>query len=310
MLQRALFAGHTPYRKFLILVGLTLISAVIFTIIGGMLAQVVFGVAAATNPKALSDLTNPNVVHAALLIQFVAAIGTFVLPPYLAAYLFDNDPASFLGIDRKPQMGQIFLALALILVAVPFINWMLTVNGTMKLPASLKSVEDWMKQSEEAAARLTEAFVASTSISRLFVNLIVMAILPAIGEELLFRGVIQRLFKDLAGNIHVSIILTAVLFSALHMQFYGFLPRFALGVLLGYLYYWSGSLRLSMAAHMMNNSLAIIFAWLAASNYLGFNQDTIGTGQGEELILGVSVFLSWVLVYMLSKTATGTSTKH
>lgn len=301
MLQPALFADKTPYRKFLILVGLTLIGSVLFTILGGAMVGPVFGLDILNNPNALSDFSNPSVIQAMLLIQGVAAFGTFILPAYGAAYLFDPKPFSFLQLDRKAPLNMAIQVVLLVLVSGPFINWMMSVNGEMHLPAGLKSLEDWMKASEESAKRITEAFLSDTGIGRLFANLLIIAIIPAIGEELLFRGVIQKLFKELTGNIHFAIVLSAVLFSALHMQFYGFLPRFALGVLLGYCMLWSGSLWLPILVHLLNNSMAILFSWLSARQMIGFNPDTLGLNGGEEWMLGISVFMSWGLVFMLSK---------
>jgi hypothetical protein len=165
----------------------------------------------------------------------------------------------------------------------------------------MKAVEDWMRTSENQAAQITSLFMNDKSYTGLFFNLIIIALLPAIGEEFLFRGVIQRLFKEMGSSIHVSIILTAILFSALHMQFFGFFPRFALGVLLGYMMYWSGSLRLPIIAHFVNNAMAVFFGWLSIRKGLPFDQDTLGTLPGQEMILGASVFLTWSLIFLLRK---------
>jgi membrane protease YdiL (CAAX protease family) len=130
-----------------------------------------------------------------------------------------------------------------------------------------------------------------------------MAVIPALGEEFLFRGLIQKLFKDLSGNVHAGIILSAILFSAMHMQFYGFIPRFALGVMLGYMMYWSGSLWLPIIAHFINNFLAVITTWAAANGSLKINPDTIGTEPGQSAMLGISVFLTWGLLFLLRKVS-------
>ena len=101
-------------------------------------------------------------------------------------------------------------------------------------------------------------------IGDLVVNLIIVALLAAVGEELLFRGSMQNIFLEWTKNKHAAVWITAVLFSALHAQFYGFLPRMLLGVVLGYLYIWSGSLWLSMLFHFLNNGLAVLFSYLIA----------------------------------------------
>ena len=301
MLLKGIFAEHVPYRKFLILVGLTLIFAVVFTMLGSFLSAALYGLNIMTDPNVLSDLHNPAVVSSMKLIQLFSSLGAFVLPPITAAYLFDGSPADYLKLNKRISLPLVALVILLLIVITPFINWMLEWNGTLHLPSSMKAVEDWMKASETQAGQITDMFMNDISIKGLIVNLFIIALLPAIGEELLFRGVIQRLFKEMGTSIHVSILLTAVLFSALHMQFFGFFPRFALGVLLGYLMYWSGSIRLSMLAHFINNALAVTFGWMAARHYLSFDQDKLGTLPGQQLILGMSVFLTWALIFILRK---------
>lgn len=301
MLLKGLLEERTPYRKFLILVGLTLMGAIIGTLLGSMLSSAIFGIDLSENSGAFSNTANPNTANALKLIQLFSALGMFIFPPIMAAVLFSKDAKSYLGLNTKVNATVGSLVIALMIAVVPFINWMMTVNEAMKLPASFSAIESWMKQSEISAAQITELFLKTTSIGGLLTNMFIIAIIPAIGEELLFRGVIQKLFSELANNKHVGIVLGAFLFSAMHMQFYGFLPRFALGVMLGYLYLWSGSLWLPMLAHFLNNGMAILFAWMEARKGLPFNQDTFGVEPGQEIILALSVFLTWVLLFLVRK---------
>jgi len=282
-------------------VGLTLLCAIIFTIIGSLLASILYGINPMSNPGILQEVSNPSVVSALKMMQLFSAIGTFILPPFIAAFFFDARPFDYLGLKQAVKPTVYLLVILLMFVTVPFINWMIVVNEGMHLPAAFKEVEEWMKGSEAQAAEITKVFLNTSSINGLILNLFIIAIIPAIGEELLFRGMIQRLFKELSGNVHVAIILAAVLFSALHLQFYGFFPRFALGVLLGYLYLWSGSLWLPILAHFVNNAAAVMFSWMEARQGLPFNQDTFGTGTGEEMVLATSVFLTWGILFAIYK---------
>ena len=239
MLLRGLLADRPPYRKFLMVVGITLLCAIIFTILGSMIATFLYGVNPMTNPGILHEVSNPAVVSALKMMQLFSAIGTFIIPPFLAAFLFDIRPAAYLGLERKSKPTVFLLVIVLMFAIVPFINWMLVVNGGMHLPAVFKEMEDWMKASEAQAA--------------------------------------------------------------LHLQFYGFFPRFALGVMFGYLYLWSGNLWLPMLAHFVNNAAAVIFSWMEARQGLPFNQDTFGTGKGEEMVLAASVFLTWGILFAIHK---------
>ena len=301
MQLRASLADRPPYRKFLIIVGLTLIGAVLFTAIGAGLCKVLFGVDLAGNPDLVNQQADPALAAAFRLFQGVAAIGTFIVPALLAAFLFSSNEKKYLGLDKKPQGVAVFLVFMLLIVAIPFINWMMQVNSAMHLPAALQGVQDWMSATEEQAAKITKMLLGSTMFSDLLINLVIIAILPAIGEEMLFRGIIQKQFVELANNKHAAVLLTAFLFSALHMQFFGFLPRFALGILLGYLYLWSGSLWLSIAAHFINNASAVVLTWVIARYQLTINPDTLGLEPGQEALLAISVFMSLGGVWLLRK---------
>jgi hypothetical protein len=142
--------------------------------------------------------------------------------------------------------------------SIPIINHLVEINQNLSFPESLKSIEQWMSQKEENANQIMVEFLKADNISALLLNLFMIAVLPAVGEELLFRGVLQRLIGKWLKNKHVGIFLAAVLFSAMHLQFYGFLPRLALGILFGYLFLWSGTLWLPIMAHFINNATAVI----------------------------------------------------
>ena len=128
---------------------------------------------------------------------------------------------------------------------------------------------------------------------------LMVAVLPAIGEELLFRGMIQNLLGEITNRKHISVIITAFLFSAIHMQFFGFVPRFLLGMLLGFLFEWSGSLWWPVIAHFANNGSAVVFTYLYKHNMLSFDPDKLGTGSKGALIAGISLFLCGVIIWRL-----------
>lgn len=261
----------------------------------------IYGINVIDDAGALNDLTNPDVISAMKLMQFITTgLGMFLIPAILATVLFNEHPRSFLNLN-KPGWNIIILTIATIFAAIPVINVLLVFNSNMILPEFLAPVEQWMKDSEEQAARITESFLVMNSTSDLIYNLFIIALLPALGEEFLFRGVLQRLFKELTGNVHWAILITAALFSAVHMQFYGFLPRMFLGILFGYLLIWSGSIWVPVIAHLINNATAVIFSFFASRNELPFNQDTIGTEEGDIPMAIVSVVLISAFAYLIRK---------
>lgn len=304
MTLRAALADRTPYRKFLIIVGLTLIGTVLFSALGGLLSDALFGIGLTDLQGDISAKSaESSLVNAVRLIQTFSLLGSFLVPALLSAWLFSEESTTFLGIDTIPHRVLMLLVPVVFLCAVPFINWMMAINQGIRLPESLRSVEDWMRATEEAAARLTELLVSGTSTADLVLNLLVIAVIPGIAEEFLFRGVLQRQFTLLSGNRHAGIWLTAFLFSALHMQFLGFIPRFFLGALLGYLYSWSGSLWLSVFAHFCNNAFAVILTWAFAAGHIQLNPDTWGTGPQDAAALGASVFLTLSGIALISRSS-------
>ena len=302
MQLRASLADRSPYRKFLIIVGLTLIGAVLSSSFAMALVRLLYGIdtGALLQPGMLS--ASPNSVAALRMFQGISALGTFIFPAWMAAWFFSDDSLDYLGLVRGFHPTAGLLVFLLLLVGLPVINWMMELNAGLHLPAFMESLEHWMKTSEQQAERLTEALLSGTTVVDLLANLLVIALIPAIGEEIMFRGLLQRQFTELARNRHMGIVLTAVLFSAMHMQFFGFLPRFVLGLLLGYLYLWSRSLWLPVAAHFFNNAAAVLMTFLHKRNSLGFDPDTFGTGEGERiipLISGIGVVLMMGVLYRM-----------
>jgi membrane protease YdiL (CAAX protease family) len=189
--------------------------------------------------------------------------------------------------------------------AAPFINFVGELNSNMTLPDWLSGVEKWMRNSEEKAAKLTEAFLNVDTRWGLMFNLFMIAFLPAIGEELLFRGVIQRIFTNMTNNHHWGIWISAILFSALHMQFYGFVPRMLLGVLFGYLLVWSGSIWLPILAHFLNNSIAVVAMYMIDNNMLNPEIEEVGSTSDSYYMAALSLGLLFVFMIMLKRQNEG-----
>ncbi len=176
-----------------------------------------------------------------------------------------------------------------------FIEW----NIDMKLPEALSGLEDQMLKLEESAKKLTEQLTQFDNIGQFILALTVIAIIPAIGEELLFRGILQNLLVNVSRNIHLSIWISAFLFSAIHFQFFGFIPRMLLGALFGYLYYWSGNLLYPMVAHFINNGFTLLMIYLYRSDITNFDiENTESVPITTVLIFGV---ITTALLYYFKK---------
>ena len=286
--MKAIWAENTPYSKFLISVGVILLSAVAFTFISVAIATTMFGISMTEMETMMSDLSSPESLNLMRIVQTLSSIGTFVVPPFILAYLFDGHVAKYLSLDKKSKFASYLLVIGVMILATPFINFLGELNSHMHLPSSMKFIEDWMRASEDKAAKITEEFMKMHSWKALLFNLFMVALIPALGEELVFRGIVQKIFSQWLKNKHVGIWLSAFLFSAMHMQFYGFLPRMILGGMLGYLLVWSGSLWLPILAHFVNNAGAVIFTYMYSHGQTTMDPDKIGA-ENDYVSVAVSV---------------------
>jgi CAAX protease family protein len=196
----------------------------------------------------------------------------FVFPSIIVALFFYKKKwTDFLKLKFKPPAKQFInslLAGLMITAAFPLAQFALWVNKQIPLP-------DWAKKMEETANSLLQNMLGTEAPIELFLNLIVVAAIPALGEELLFRGVIQRNFERWFRNPHAAIWLAAILFSTFHMQFEGFLPRILLGAMLGYLFYWAGSLWIPIVAHFVYNAIQILAVYLYSNQMSGIDIEQI-----------------------------------
>lgn len=192
------------------------------------------------------------------LYQFISAIFTFLLPALLLAWFCSRRMSGYLSLDRIPNAKVILLTIISMFLFSPVITMTGVLNKMMKLPAFLEPVERWMQSMEASAEELTNLLLSQTDIFSILANLVVIAAMAAITEEFFFRGAIQTIIGKWTRNAHLVIWLAAFLFSALHLQFYGFAPRLLLGAYFGYLLLWSRSLWLPVLAHFVNNAVAVI----------------------------------------------------
>lgn len=200
-------------------------------------------------------------VGAELAVQFVSSIITFLLGGGLAAYLIFDDLKEELKLSSFGKGKNYLYGIIALVALLPIVGVVNEWNQAISLPDFLAPLEAWMREAEDMATQLQERFLSGTSYLDLFVNIVVMAITPAICEEFLFRGVIQNQLEKWFKNEHVAVWVAAIIFSAIHFQFYGFFPRMILGAALGYLLVYGKSLWLPIIAHALNNSMAVVAAW-------------------------------------------------
>jgi uncharacterized protein len=275
-MKQALLSEASIANKFFFSLFIILISTFVFLILGTVLGIMIFDVKFSEITSILSDFKNTKTLALLKFMQIFQSIGIFIIPPIILGYFFHNNPIRYLKINIKPKTKSFFLTISIMIVALPLINLLGEINSNLSLPEFMSSIETWMKQKEADAMKITEAFLNVETYWGFAINIVMIAIIPGIGEELLFRGVLQRLFAEWFKNIHYGIILSALLFSAMHMQFYGFFPRMLMGILFGYLFYWSGSIWIPILAHFTNNVLAVIVSFYINKGFINEKVETIG----------------------------------
>jgi uncharacterized protein len=305
MLQPPLY-DRPAKVKLLVLLLIVIGSVFIFSLLAFLLVQPIFGISFAETARIISDPETQQDISVMKFIQFMNALSLFIIPPAVFAFLVSRKPLEYykLHISGRPF---IYLLIPVIMVsAVPLINYTAELNKSLNLPEWLGWLEQKMKQMEENAERITKLFLEAGDVKGLMYNLLLIAVIPAVGEELLFRGAIQKLFSQGTQSHHWGIWIAAILFSALHMQFYGFLPRMLMGAMFGYLMVWSGSLWAPIFAHFINNGVAVVASYMVQKGTVSPDIEHLGEGEGRVIQVAFSfVFVSLLLYYFYRITFKG-----
>jgi len=297
-MRNSLSTAH-PFSKIIFSLFIILVSFLLTFIIGFLIAIPIFQINISNLTNVLSNYNDPNNISFLKYLQTIQAIGLFIVPAFIIAYLFNSSSLKYLKFNSI-SIRPLTFTVVILLASIPLINSLNVLNEGMQLPDWLGGLENWMKEKEMGAQALTEAFLKMDSVGALLFNIIMIGVLPAVGEELIFRGVFQRLFAEWTKNIHWGIIIAATLFSAMHMQFYGFLPRLILGVLLGYLFYWSGSIWVPILGHFVNNATAIIVYYFYADE-MSKEVENFGAAEGTFVYLIIGLVLVVPLLYLFYK---------
>jgi hypothetical protein len=286
MVKEPVFSKISPGGQVLLLIALVL-AGTIFSIVAAYgISMLVWG------KEFVTQAASGQIISLGFLrtFQIINQIGIFIFPPIAFAWLISERPLNFLGIS-KPRAGQMILAIIAVLSIAPVINVLVQWNEGLTLPHMFRGIENWMRNTEENAARLTENFLNAGNPADLALNLLMIGILPALGEELLFRPAFIGVLKKMFRSIHWPVMISAIVFSAFHLQFFGFFPRLVLGILMGYLYVWSGSLWVPALAHFVNNSVVVVVSWLFQNQFIEKNLTDL-EGAGSWPYVAISLVLT------------------
>jgi len=284
----ALFSGLKPLEQFLFTVVILFILGLAFQFLGAFLAAWIYGFEV-TDILSLESFDDPHYVAASKLIQIMGSLGTFIIPAFLFSYLFAGDLFSYYRFRDPAGALAILLILAMMVSVIPFINYLAEINMRMEFP--VRVIDRILRSLESEAENIMSAFTATRSFWGLLVNLLMIGVLASLGEELIFRGLLQRLLTSLVRNAHLAIFLTAILFSAFHFQFFSFLPRFILGMILGYLMFLGRSIWFPVIAHFVNNAMGVIYYYFNSMGSADDMLEEIGTSSMMPLTALISLLL-------------------
>ena len=291
----------SPFGKLLLLLGLVLIFSILTALSGLLIGKLYLGV----NLTELASLiANPKTAETIGFIKFyqlLNQIGIFILPVAAYSIFVSTSPGNYLKLNEKPTALSLLIAGLGVYTILPFLNYVAELNQNIVLPETFWGIEQWMKAKELQAAELTKVFLRTETISGLSLNLFIVALIPAIGEELLFRGILLRLLKEMTNNLHFAVIISALLFSAIHLQFYGFFPRFLLGLILGYSFVFTQNLWVPIFLHFINNASSVIIYYLHYNGFIKISMENFGASPNPVFIIGSLLATLWLMVMLFQK---------
>ena len=287
--QEINFARH-PVLYIIILMIFIFAGMFVLSGLGGVLIQKYYGIDFQALSSLLDDESSYDQIRLPFLFfQAFSSIGGFIIGPLVFMIIFDKSNLSTFSSEYSLSPTLAALITVGVIAFMPFNGWVHLMNKELTLPADMSELYQQMVAMEELAEKATILLTGMKNIGVLFLGIIVIALIPAFGEELVFRKLIQNKLFLSSNNAHLSIWFAAFLFSFFHFQFFGFVPRLLLGAIFGYFYYWSGNFIYPVIGHFANNSISLILVYLSSNSIVEFDPDA------EENISIISATISLLL---------------
>jgi membrane protease YdiL (CAAX protease family) len=220
------------------------------------------------------------------IIQVLSQVVGFMMPAVVYAMLVQEKPWNYLGFNKIPLWS--LLGIVAMFTIIPFLSMVTDWNNSISFPESMSAIEEQMRSLQASSEEVIKLLIGQGS---LFSSLIIIAALAAISEELLFRSVIQQALIKIFRNAHLAIIMTAIIFSAFHLDFFGFFPRAILGLMLGYMFWMSGSIIPSMLMHFLNNAVIVMLYYLNTRGFTDIDVEHFGS-TGNVLVIILSLIVT------------------
>ena len=297
-MRPSIFNDDNPFAQLALTIFTCLICLLLAFSIGTFLSSYIFDI----HPQDIQlELSNTKNIPLQKFFQAIQGVGFFVIPSIILAIVFSGSAANYLQTNRLP-LGYFFIVVLLVMIfSIPVINLIASLNSMIRLPNFMAGVQHSMDEASKTYQTITESYMKVQTLKGLGINLLVVAIIPAVGEELLFRGVIQRIFSNWTRSAHWGIIISAFIFSAFHVEFYGFFPRWILGIMFGYFLFWSGSMWLPIFGHFVNNATAVITFYLISKGTINEKMADVGSKSDVLPLTILSLLLTVTGIYIIYK---------
>ncbi len=285
------YSQMRPGFQFLVFIAITMVMLVIgFLIAMGVIALMYNFDTFMKVAQLQTD--SPDAINALWIMQFVTTTMPILGVPVFFAYVVVKEPGSYLKLNMRFPLQLLILVFFIMFMSLPVMEQLSNINERLVLPPFLRGIEEWMRLSEQQAEKATNILLKMDTIWDLIKAVLFVGGLTAVVEELMFRGALQTIFIRWTKNHHAAIWITAVLFSAFHMEFFGFLPRLMLGVFFGYFVHWSGSIWTSIWAHFVNNGTAVVVTYL-------YQHKTIKTSPNDTHVFSLVSYVFSIIITVL-----------
>ncbi|KAA3440256.1 CPBP family intramembrane glutamic endopeptidase [Rufibacter hautae] len=287
-----------PLKSLLLFIVFVVAGLFIGNFLAVVLVKMIWGYGVVETAEMLSKPSAyPESRSALVLFQGMVHFVGFTVASLAFLRVNAYKPAAFLSPRAVVPFYLLLGSAVLLLVILPASSWVVHWNATVDFPAFLEGFERWAKAKEDALRELTLELTKINTIPQLVLGMVVFAVLPAIGEELAFRGIVQQELQRWWRNPHLAIWVSAIIFGIIHLQFYGVVPRIMLGLLFGYLYWWSGNIWVPIIGHFMNNGFMVLMMFLAQRQAVTMNVES--TEPNSWSLSLISLGLTAVLLYGL-----------
>lgn len=298
-IMKDLFVDAKPFAKLILALFIAFICYLLTSLITILIITFVYHIPFEELNLHLKEGLGNSDLSLLRIFQISQSIGLFIVPAIVLNHLIFQTGDGFLTSKTYGLFYSWWIVLFTLIFSIPVIHFFIVWNSSVIFPDWLSSFEKILQEMESERTILTNRMTQNMSPSDYCINLFIIAILPAVGEEFFFRGIVQKVFIQWTRNNHVSILISAILFSSIHLQFYGFVPRLILGIYFGYLFLWSRNIWMPVWAHFLNNAIAVSIFYLSENIRMNmpafFSQDSYS----HPSVVILSAIISSVLVLII-----------